>query len=758
MANVQDAVPKYIWRILGAIGNYIRSILKAAGMMLNALPLLGVWLIVPAILFFVVSFYQANFLIDDVQSAAFEAVREPIQDRARSLDLLLIISPPDKGLIHLDEDDSTVPVAIWLLYDPAAVLPLDDPPTYTLVLDSPTGNAKFTSEAGLPVYPQFTLTPSQDARSSPVLVYIRPIRLDTIRLQAQIYDSNGSLLTPINGREWEIDVESKNDARQRYIWRQIGSAGLLAAFVGGLAGFVVQQLNQLAAEGRQRADKQEEEKKIRTAHRDEVTKNLAVLEKGLADKKWAEAASLYMRWRADPDKDSPWRDSEFNEMLNDSWQKAPSELQGVVELRRQDDSDELPRPDEVSQKWLDQQEACLHWGYTELADAEWQQSISNIMVDLNLVLPDEEIKRQWRAILKPWPQVQPGGPPCFVAPPEVAAGMRVLVHEGRLPRELNPFSTAPAELDDMLLGTRVPLAPLRAVLDPEPCLVFGEAGVGKSALALLAAYECLKTRAAFPVYYPNILRAHTPLHDLARAVTHTYLHYWVNLPNTFVQQPPHIQASFATLLGRYVGTGQPLFVRLQQAGLIVSGSGGLMLDTLKDLMTGLTFDNSLDDYELMALLAHARPHIHPRVYILVDISSRASEDAHRAAYTLKPLLALTYKLAHLGIHLKIIAPQQLHVLLQNSGVSLRTMTIEWTPADLKSLLAQRLKVAGIEVLADLCDPHVQLNLEKKLLNKVAQEEHPTPARLFDLGSQLIGRVAGHDDNPYITEHDVSAVV
>ncbi|MEA3340301.1 MAG: hypothetical protein U9R15_10075, partial [Chloroflexota bacterium] len=381
--------------------------------------------------------------------------------------------------------------------------------------------------------------------------------------------------------------------------------------------------------------------------------------------------------------------------------------------------------------------AALKWVMEHLND-EWQQQASS---GISLFGQRSEYRqhisgavlqsieqRPWRAVLRIWPHlsVWRAFPP--PADPELARGVRYLGLAD------SPFGSGQAETDNLLLRCRVAPSWFGDLHEPQQTLLVGEIDSGKTATALLLAYDSLRKRDAFPVYYP-ITPDDLQLDDLASVLTHTLIHYLAVTPSDFLKQKVAGRAAIAHLLARYVPTN--LSLHLHQAGLPSTGDGAKMIKEIENLTRSSSFDDPLPDGELLVLLSEARPRGFQYTVVLLDVQEQAGKDESvLPSQYLESLLNLNDALARIGVFIKAFLPDtfQEHLRQQNDRPF---VTLDWSKNDLSSLLESRLKQFGDDTLAAWCDPREgDLSPDSRLV-RAAQG---TPSGLICMGNELLRHI------------------
>ncbi len=168
----------------------------------------------------------------------------------------------------------------------------------------------------------------------------------------------------------------------------------------------------------------------------------------------------------------------------------------------------------------------------------------------------------------------------------------------------NPFGPEQAELEPLLpdYGTRPSVlesihGPLRGA---RPAILFGAPGSGRTATALLLAYDCAnppaspRERETFPVYYkllldvPSRLSRLSHLELIARAVGEALIRFLALNPYTFLEHKMGSKSAIAYLLTWSAGSPENLAIRLKQAGLSSEGAGQRLLEEITGIVGEIT--------------------------------------------------------------------------------------------------------------------------------------------------------------------------
>lgn len=716
------------------------------------------------LLFLVLGSCQAVVKLNDRRNETFVSFKQPLVDPGYG-ELQLIVTLPQSSRFGLD-GPKRVPLSISLLRGtPSPATPSAQravAPKYIVAVSTQSGEVEFTDKDGVPVVPQFVMQPTYDA-ADPAVVYVHPSDTGrSMKLAVSVLVAADQPLPGAAGLVVSIPVERAWQSLLRYMWDKFLEAGVLVILVTAVVHYGIDQWKRIEEENRV-------ERQQKAAHSEAIRTQIEEF-KRLLERNPSEGARRYLHYATVKEGDD--LDPDFQKQLDGAWLQIPSEnLRRVCELQKLHDQGKLPQAGSKGDGEHQRDVTALLWCYDHL-DEDWKQKISHILNLLKESLPKEEIARQWKAVLRPWPSVHAWTPSRFVDQPAVMDGVRRLHEDGRLSREINPFSTAPGELDALLLEARVNPPGFDQILKAEPTLILGDQGAGKTALALLVAYQCVLKGVAFPIYYPRALSVdadrESHLGGVAEAITLTLLAHWIAQPTPFIKQSLEVKARLARLVARYVGTGKHLVLRMRELGCSPVDSSEIVLRTLQELADGLSGEGLIDERELIAALSVARPirtapdqspessaSVLP-AFVLVDISSGSTApNLRRAAYRLDPLLALAPALAQVGIYLKLFLPAALASHLAGIEAMSSPITLEWDEKGLKNLMERRFLQSGRDdVFTNLCETYEVEDPSTHLIRHVVNKAERTPACLFELGSKLIGRIATHPDNPVITDDDL----
>ena len=513
------------------------------------------------------------------------------------------------------------------------------------------------------------------------------------------------------------------------------SLALLAALVTALVGFGVQQWKSLTEEESER--RQKREKAI-----EEIESLGPLLRSDLS-----EAARRYVKLAARGG--TVWKSGQVQVALEKAWNTVElTELKDAVELlgHLPDDERFVSAAEFIGPE---RSTAALEWTLENLDD-DWRQKARDGLLVLSQhpeyrpfissdVLRAVE-QKYWRAILRIWPHLSlwRGFPP--IVDPELTKGLRCLGLEH------NPFGSGQAETDTLLLTCRVDPPWLKELHRPQPALLVGATGSGKTATALLLAYDSLRDRDGFPVYC-LVTSGAFELDEIARILAQTLLHYLAVAPAGFLKRGVAGESAIAHLLARYARPN--LALHFHQAGLPLTGNGAKMLRELEALTGDSSSQEPLSDDELLALLSEARPHSFEYTMILLDVQEQTSiGEAAASDVCLGSLLDLSEALARIGVFVKTFLPNVFQEHWDHHS-SQPLIALQWPDDYIYRLLEERLKF--VDGLADWYDPKSETTSllrawcdpkegELSPDSRLVSAAQSTPGGLVRKGNELLRRI------------------
>ena len=508
------------------------------------------------------------------------------------------------------------------------------------------------------------------------------------------------------------------------------TATLLTALITALIGFGVQQWKSQADEEHEKRQK-----------REDALREIDELPSLVSDNP-SEGARRYVELAARGG--VVWRRGRVQAALEDAWNTtAPTQLRDAVDLlgHLADSKRFISTAEPIDSE---SSVVTLEWAREHLDDY-WQHKAWDGL--LLLIRQCSEYRgiissgvlqaieqRRWHAVLRVWLHLSlwRGFPPATDS--EVASSLRCLGLES------SPFGSGQAETDTLLLTCRVDSPWFEELRKPQPALLTGVGGSGKTATALLLAYDGLHNQDAFPVYYP-VTSGSFELDEIARTLAQTLLHYLAVSPAGFLKRGVTGKSAIAHLLARYACPN--LALRFHQAGLPCIGDGAKVFREIETLIQGSLFQGPLSDGELLALLSEARPYGFRYTMILLDVQEQIGSDEGTASdSSLRPLLDLSEALARIGVFVKTFLPDTFQeVLGQHSDQLLvELISLQWSEKDLFSLLDKRLetvKTANNERFEQVGLASAEAKVVFREHMKAAQG---TPGGLIRKGNELLRRI------------------
>lgn len=714
-------------------------------MFVKALPLLVLWLTLPAFVWLLTFGVQAAVpLMWDA-----EVLPEPVDlvfTDTQGAALTLHTAYPRRVLADPDALQSSL--SLWLSpYQSTGSMTLVARIYYASV--SVEGDSlTLTDKQGHPVIQPARLVAPGDGITNAARFYLYPRRVDlwvdkAVTLHIRLADQVGNPLQP-ESYPIKITIERGWLALLSRVARLGASATLLAALATAAVGFGVQQWIKLA----------EEERSNRRA-RNKAFEEINTLP-GLLRRDFSEGARRYLEFLER--REAVWNESRVRDYLRDTWQKVePVELRHVVDLVQvsRDEGRLLRKAEDLG---LSETAAALEWGYKRL-DEDWRLKVREPLLNLSrrpeyspfvtsTIIQNIQDK-PWHAILQRWPHISLWRDAPLLVDIEIERALRFLRLQGC------PFGLTQAETDILLLACRVDLPRLRDLRATRSAMVIGAAGSGKTATALLLVYDSLRSHDRFPVYYPVELVAtklSAQLDGVARALSKTLLNYLAVRPREFLKRDVAGRAVIAHLFGRYIGTGNYLALLLHEAGLPEVGDGLEMLEGIERLAKDASFTTSLNDSEVLVRMSEAYPQGFQHALVLMDVQQHGSNGAVVTAEFVDTLLDLRNRLARVGVVVKIFLPDLFQGLLPEAGVQ-PSVRLEWGDEELLELLKNRLAKFGDDSLAAWCDPEARSRSPDERLVNAAQG---TPGGLIEKGNELLRRIG--QTQRLLTEEDLSEIL
>ncbi|MDY7075960.1 MAG: hypothetical protein SXV54_03450 [Chloroflexota bacterium] len=539
-----------------------------------------------------------------------------------------------------------------------------------------------------------------------------------------------------------------------------GLATVVVTLLAALVGFGVQQWGRLA-----------EEEQERRQRREEALAEIESLKAYLRDGRFDQALERYRELgeRTQP----PWQDDVIRERLDTVWREAaPPELQrwvlicGSIAQEASSDEEEIrtvvwayshllsatvdapealkrffkPATIETTEKVLvkdaDGLRLLRNRALIPTLEEIGQHSDPKVRDCAARLLARQRRPARW---ISPWPKVR------LPDHPHAARGVQAL----ELPA--NPFGPERAESDPLLekYGVR-PRGFWNRICGPRPVLAFGSPGSGKTAAALLLAYDCgfppasPREMGAFPVYnvpwldVPRKMSGRAQLDQIARALTEALLQAAAKDPYLFKDSPG--KTAIAYLMLWYLGSGSPdgVALHLQRVGLEPSGAGVAILKEVQKLASSASLNLRPDETTLLDLLGQARPSGCVHTYVLMDLGIEPDAARMKAiSNSVYSLLERTVHLARNGVYIKAFLPKRLRASL-DGDLPVESVELSWRQKDLQEMLEMRLAHIGLPSLSSIyLDPEgIRPHPDRRLVEAAGV----SPRQLVRLGNQMLAHV------------------
>lgn len=533
---------------------------------------------------------------------------------------------------------------------------------------------------------------------------------------------------------------------------------ILAAVLGGFVGFSLEKWR-----------KATEAEKDRAERKRSALQELEQMSRALTEKQYREALSLYRLFRERCGTAGIWRDLGIWDEVRSVWaNKSPQPLQTWVAL-----IEEGRKP--VAE--LSTLEALV-WGY-RLDPYNWEERGRTLveqaifsdtlkdLVDLFGKEPEarrsllrseiigqrlEELKQSvpkegeaFLETLQGWRNLPPLGMPHpwerTTRPAEPQGFVEWLQQRGL---QENPFGPEIAEMDPRLADYGYWPPALDSARGPQPALVLGMPGSGRTAAALLLYWKCLFPEAnpeeaeALPVLLRTDSWPQNPedwLERLGRALAETLLQVCGRDPYAPFGTL-ETSAATAHLFARYFGPATEAHLRRQ--GLPESAVDYVLseMEFHVSKFSGSTEDTTA----LWDLLGKARPVGRKSLYLILDVPGFRVSDEDLRLKSLAALMEMAGPLAHQGVYLKLFLPTNVGEPLQTLW-PLTPVSLEWSEEDLREMLRLRLsrtsdgKVESLQqILHDLCpDSDYPSDLDTWLVRSA----EGSPRCLVKLGNEML---------------------
>ncbi len=240
----------------------------------------------------------------------------------------LRIAYPEK--LYQDGPNKMQALSAWLTYTDTAPAPTP----YVVTFEPITGGVAFVNQAGLPIAPQLTLTPTLKT-ATPAIVYVQKASLvksdaSPAQITARLFDANGRALIQ-DGIKLDIHLETKWGAFWRHLGERIFSPTTPALTLAvGLVGLAIQELRQ-AEEHRAKAQKEAKEiaerrleaerKRLEQKRQERYQTRVAEIEQiplHIPNHLY-KALTLYNQYKQLAETSPEWKKPEIAESLNAVW-------------------------------------------------------------------------------------------------------------------------------------------------------------------------------------------------------------------------------------------------------------------------------------------------------------------------------------------------------------------------------------------------------------------------------------------------------
>ena len=565
----------------------------------------------------------------------------------------------------------------------------------------------FTDEKGAPVAPQVMVRPGQSP-DEPAVLYVRRAPMDPVPLSVpitvSIYGLGGN---PQELATLEVRSEDTYDAwRRHFLDLVLGPTTPLLALAATLVGFGWQWWQ----EGQKR--KQAAQDEIREV---ETLVSLRKLEE--ARQKLVEVTIRYGR---DPG-------------LRDDLTKARkcvclARIRRLHEIRGR-----VERREEAHREYEDLQKESEKEGWT---DPELIASLKEAEVAI------KRLPLKWPRL---WPEeTQRPDLPAIVA----------WLKESGTDLEFNPFGAEQAEEDPLLPQLFVEPPGWELMKAPEPTVVFGADGSGRTASGLLLAHTCTTTGLGpkriggqvdtFPVrltLFPEGKPDEAAVicwRMLTRALAQAALDFLALNPQTFAETPFRQQCALARLFSLHRHYLGDLAGYLEGAGL--DGAIAVHLaENIQQAARGTRPPALADEAELLATLAEARLSPFQQCYVLArlpdEVSIRLSPE--RIVPHLGPWLQIMQPMAARKVYLKLFVPASVKPLLESLLPQVTVVELLWEALTLEQMLEWRVQQAGAASFRALFG-HLPRGIDptEHMVQAALKSEGP-PRRLIQLGQELL---------------------
>ncbi len=383
-------------------------------------------------------------------------------------------------------------------------------------------------------------------------------------------------------------------------------------------------------------------------------------------------------------------------------------------------------------------------GQKLLKEAEFDGALDNLIADQNVSQGAREVAERLSAQRKEmyrWPKLWP------VPRPAEASQINHWLNQVGL--KYNPFGPEQAELDSYLPKHRVyPSLIETSLRGARPVIVFGARGSGKTASALLMAFDCTdppanpREKDTFPVYMKLTPNASTNwtramhLESIIQAIGGALINFFALNPYTFLEQTPSNKSTLAYLLIYSTGSVKNLSLRLEQAGLSQESIGQRLTAEIANRGKVKSRTGLANEQTWLELMQKARPAEFSCTCLLIDITGDeiTQNNVVGLSQQLRPLIRLMIPLTSVGIYVKLFLPE---IFRQHIAIppDITVDTLTWSPEELKPLLQARLSKAG--QYTDFSQLFDTQSRTPDPTDRLIKEANRLPRQMIHLGNQLL---------------------
>ena len=704
------------------------------------------WILLTLGLFLLSVWWETNLEVEQAVAKAPQTREQIIDVHPVYGDLILTVQHPKRLPIKLSDQTSSS-FAISLSYMGIITTPLSIDQvlttTYQVSIED-HGHLAFFDPNNHSATPEFTFLFNKGPQQSTIL-YAQPItpRWRSSDLQIEVMVAKDGVMQP-NPLRVSMTTETLVEAYWRHFRAAIirHTTGLIFALTTALAGFVLQVWSELKESikerERLRKRRRREEKEIQD-DRDKFHL--------LAEYESPELAHQYLLLK------ERIRHAQYLEHIQEEidkrWnQSAPIELRQFIELVEADKQSRESLLATTEEMTKEDVQHSLEWVLDNHVDVELQQRACDLIailsqdpaseIQFSTDLNDRILYPMWYSLLRTVPSL-------FLwrsEQPLIDDHMKKILQDNGFQR--NTFAASSAERDRFFFTQPTPTAARAKLSTIEHTLIIGEKGSGKTASALLLAYDYLKNAKknakGFPVYWTPDVKTYKKdalLQSLAVAVSQALLGYITVHPRQYLTDKIEHQSAIAYLIARTYGTGNDLSMALRRYGLPMTPQSAILLDRIYMLTEGLRMEE-LADTQWLNLICSAHPSEFPRLVICADFQDTHLERAYEAKRSeitdfFNTLDTFMIDLLDTNVMLKFFLPMLPSIKEQDWPI--QTMTLNWTDEELAQLLEERIEGMNEydSTLDIFCNPSVSHRDIEHILNSIPK----TPAAFIEVGNQFV---------------------